>query len=386
MHPTAKRVTRDELYALVWQKPMSRLAEEFGISGNGLAKICDRMAVPYPPRGYWAKKEAGKPVVTFKLPPRKDGIPEATDIYPTTPKPVPLPEAKQSAVAAAAIVEGVTVPEGIDHLHPRVKAWLVEHRKVQRERELEHRRNRREIFWGSPLLPDLTDRDLYRFRVTSAIFTAIEKAGGRIEHPPITGKVTFMVTGQKVDCSIVEKMTKSLKPREQTRTWTAYPDHHQSGLESSGYIRVAVTTWMRGKQPQWIETDHRKIQDMLPEIVGGLMAVGPIFAEEERQHAERERQRREEEVRRYEVQQRRELDQKRWSQFRAYAANWEERRTLLAFLTEVETRLASEGPATIADSPLSDWLAWAREHADALDPFARGATGMFDAISKVSRY
>lgn len=33
---------------------MSRLAEEFGISGNGLAKICDRLDVTYLPRGYWA--------------------------------------------------------------------------------------------------------------------------------------------------------------------------------------------------------------------------------------------------------------------------------------------------------------------------------------------
>ena len=50
MYANGRRVTRDELYALVWQKPTSRVAEEFGISGNGLAKICDRLDVPYPPR------------------------------------------------------------------------------------------------------------------------------------------------------------------------------------------------------------------------------------------------------------------------------------------------------------------------------------------------
>lgn len=65
---------------------MIRLAEEFGITGNGLAKVCDRLDVPYPPRGHWAKKEAGKPVVTLELPPRRDGIPSSADIHP-----VPLP-------------------------------------------------------------------------------------------------------------------------------------------------------------------------------------------------------------------------------------------------------------------------------------------------------
>lgn len=94
VHQKARHVSREELYTLVWQRPMSRLAEEFGISGNGLAKICDRMDVPYPPRGYWAKREAGKPVVLFKLPPRRDGIPQVSDIYPAPPKPAPLPEAE----------------------------------------------------------------------------------------------------------------------------------------------------------------------------------------------------------------------------------------------------------------------------------------------------
>jgi hypothetical protein len=93
----ARRVTREELYQMVWDKPMIRLAEEFGITGNGLAKVCDRLDVPYPPRGHWAKKEAGKPVVTLKLPPRRDGIPSAADIHPTPPKPAPSPAAEQAA-------------------------------------------------------------------------------------------------------------------------------------------------------------------------------------------------------------------------------------------------------------------------------------------------
>ena len=42
-------VTRDHLYRQVWATPMSKLALHYGISGNGLAKICDRLRIPYPP-------------------------------------------------------------------------------------------------------------------------------------------------------------------------------------------------------------------------------------------------------------------------------------------------------------------------------------------------
>ena len=47
--------TREELYALVWSRPLNALAAEFGISGNALAKICDRLLVPHPARGYWSR-------------------------------------------------------------------------------------------------------------------------------------------------------------------------------------------------------------------------------------------------------------------------------------------------------------------------------------------
>ena len=49
-------LTREELYRQVWEIPMSRLAKEYGLSDTGLAKICRRLDVPYPPRGHWAKK------------------------------------------------------------------------------------------------------------------------------------------------------------------------------------------------------------------------------------------------------------------------------------------------------------------------------------------
>ncbi|UDF28482.1 UNVERIFIED_ORG: hypothetical protein LHK14_13285 [Roseateles sp. XES5] len=61
MAPTKRTFTREELHDLVWSTPILKLAEEFGISDRGFAKICIRHLVPTPPRGYWAKIEAGLP-------------------------------------------------------------------------------------------------------------------------------------------------------------------------------------------------------------------------------------------------------------------------------------------------------------------------------------
>ena len=51
-------VTRQELYDLVWSRPLTHVAKDFGISGSMLGRICKDRNVPRPPRGYWANLKA----------------------------------------------------------------------------------------------------------------------------------------------------------------------------------------------------------------------------------------------------------------------------------------------------------------------------------------
>jgi hypothetical protein len=60
--------SRRQLYDLVWSKPVVSLAMEYGFSNVGFAKICRRNSIPLPPRGYWAKINAGLQVVRPPLP------------------------------------------------------------------------------------------------------------------------------------------------------------------------------------------------------------------------------------------------------------------------------------------------------------------------------
>lgn len=64
----SKVLTRKDLYALVWSKPMSELAKDFEMSDVGLKKICKAAYVPTPPLGYWAKLKNGKKVAKTTLP------------------------------------------------------------------------------------------------------------------------------------------------------------------------------------------------------------------------------------------------------------------------------------------------------------------------------
>jgi len=52
--------SREELFALVWERPAREIARELGISDVALGKLCRKLQVPKPPRGYWAKIAAGR--------------------------------------------------------------------------------------------------------------------------------------------------------------------------------------------------------------------------------------------------------------------------------------------------------------------------------------
>ena len=68
-------VGREELYRLVWAEPMIKVAARFDVSGSYLARVCEAMNVPRPPRGYWTKLTVGKAPPQRPLPEARPGDP-----------------------------------------------------------------------------------------------------------------------------------------------------------------------------------------------------------------------------------------------------------------------------------------------------------------------
>jgi len=51
---------RADLERLVWSKPTVEIAREFGVSDSAVGKRCRDLGVRKPPRGFWARVEAGR--------------------------------------------------------------------------------------------------------------------------------------------------------------------------------------------------------------------------------------------------------------------------------------------------------------------------------------
>lgn len=56
------------LYEEVWSTPLTKLGEKYGLSDNGVRKVCKAMNIPLPKAGHWARIEAGQEVERSALP------------------------------------------------------------------------------------------------------------------------------------------------------------------------------------------------------------------------------------------------------------------------------------------------------------------------------
>jgi len=76
-----KLITRDDLFNQVWSNPMTKVANDYGLSDVGLKKICKRHKIPVPGRGYWAKVVHDKNVQVKTLSTQNDPKLEKIAIY-----------------------------------------------------------------------------------------------------------------------------------------------------------------------------------------------------------------------------------------------------------------------------------------------------------------
>jgi len=59
---------REALYKEVWEEPVITVAKRYGLSDNGLRKHCNRLGIPLPYSGYWARIRAGEKIPIPSLP------------------------------------------------------------------------------------------------------------------------------------------------------------------------------------------------------------------------------------------------------------------------------------------------------------------------------
>ena len=169
---TPHSVTREKLYEEVWKTPILQLSKCYGISDVALAKVCRKMDVPRPYRGYWSRLQAGQTPKKTPLPMAKAATVISHE-FTRRDSVVTLSRSQPIKLERAELRSPIIVPPSITKPHPLIKASRAELKRQSSFRYGDP------IYFSRRHVSVIVHRKAQRraFRIMDAFLKAIEARG-----------------------------------------------------------------------------------------------------------------------------------------------------------------------------------------------------------------
>lgn len=329
-------LSREALYELIWSTPISKIGPSLGVSGTAISKICRKLDVPRPPRGYWARLAHGYSVDKPVLPEACSETPESHVLTPPVSRPRrPVPVDAESPM--------IRVKARIDQYHDivaDVRSILVDGWEDHYGRI------------GSKCSVNVSRSSIPRAcRILDALILELELRGHSVSLED-TG-IACEIEGEPIRIELHEPSRRQEHRESDRIEWKHHPTGQLALTLCSRYLMNYSTRWSDGKTEQ--------LEELLGEVVATLDHAPIIIAEakeeEYRQHLAWERE--------WLVRQR-ELDRYRFTRDRASAIddlvdNHEKAGKIRDLVSKIES--ASAVPAAARRL-----ARWANSYADHLDP------------------
>lgn len=346
---------REKLYNEVWAEPVTIVAKRYGVSDVALHKICKRMNIPVPPRGYWARLRSGEKMKKTPLPAHKG--PNAINGNRSenqfekdeNGKKVPLAfldDAERQKILEAC--SSIEIKEQLRSPH----SLIVEHREEMARRKKRDRERKRNIF-GSGLYnynynKEEPDKNVIGLRVSDE---SINRAYRLMD--------AFIRTLEAVGCNvIVEK------------------DGHTYVIIRAEKIKIimkesdGLTLFLDSydaKQKNFRDTKTKTLDSVLGNTIIELFDTSERIRIDREERERKERLRREEAERRYQRALRQEEEMEKVTSLENAAMDWHKATVIRQYIMVVETEFQNEEDEEKRSQRL-EWISWAREKADWYDP------------------
>jgi len=381
----AGRITREELYEAVWSESVQKLALALGISDVGLAKICKKLNVPRPGRGYWAKSRGARKVLRVPLPPLKPGQDESYVIS--------SPDAEGGAGWTRESLqhlaeEGLTVPTILPSGsaaagHPLIASY--------REQLVEHGLETSEVWPHQACLAvSVASGQLKRsLEIVQSIFDAFEKQGYQPEvlppnaqgrnrygytqaNPSRTGvriKGIFVAFELKESFATVEvpQPPPEAPKGRQKDIWVPQPRPVYKKVPSGDLTLEIVEPDRQGARKRWRDQGVRKLEKQLDAFLRAVMVTADREHEDE---LEREQKRKEEEEalrqKREQAERQAELASRMYD-LESRIMDVQQAQAIRHFALAVRNDAEARGLSADPSSGLGEWVQWAEGLAEQLE-------------------
>nr|WP_297169278.1 hypothetical protein [uncultured Dysgonomonas sp.] len=352
------KLTRKELYDLVWEEPLTAISKRLEISGAELGRRCSAANIPLPPNGYWSKLAHGK---TIEKVPLTDDENQEVDLAPyLTPQQIIEKEISKGNLSV------FKVPEILYAKDPLIIDTKEKHREDMipwSQRKSPYKSKIKESLNVS-VGEKTIDRALCIF---STVINALRFRGHDIkiqkknEYNPSTYAV---VNGEEIKIDLTER-------RRMKSDGTSTRDTEYSGeLQFNIYGEWRDTTIYK-------DTTLTRLEDKIIEIIANLELRSKNIkekriADEERRirQAEEERIRKEREAKEREecekFEAKRQAELKKFRMMFNMAERLRKANMLRQYIADYEEYLRT---SDAMNEEVIEKLDWARKKADWLDPF-----------------
>ncbi|MHB9130397.1 MAG: hypothetical protein ACYDBB_04805 [Armatimonadota bacterium] len=352
-----EKYERTTLYQQVWAEPVTHVAKRYGVSDVMIRKVCRRLHVPLPPRGYWAKRYAGKPV---EHPPLAefDWVKKKRTLIPgcrRQPRQYEL-ESRLSFLDEPVRTRVITVfyrlplAANSHEYHPLIRRdqllreeWLTRQEEEGRiistmfDNTVIALPNRPSRVFLSIRVPD--SQLLRVYRVLHELFTVIETLGGQVQVDEQRGETKIELLGEWIRVKVT------------------------GSIERLRFVIDQYSAPLKRIQ----DTAHGRVEQRIATIIIGLYKCAlRLKAVRVQQLRESQLRLREEQKRQVQVLHEQE-EVARFESLERDAQNWHRARMIERYVDELERRAEVE-PNVEQRSTLMQQVAWAREKIQALDP------------------
>lgn len=388
--------SREDLYSAVWSKPMMNLAEEFGISGRGLAKLCERLKVPVPPRGYWRKVSLGQSIKKTSLPNveftrydqwknktslddlerRRKAVKEHSEIFNNPDieiKDKNIHEIASKTLHTEQTRKTMMIVSEQDISSPMVKKFLLS--------QTENKNTRPSNKYSGNLAIDVTDSCTLRagLLMESLLQGFKERRWNfSIEKVEASPHVRMFVNlfGQRIYFAIIEPFTNKRFPLTEKERKAYEEDHHYGRVPKYRYIPTATGRLLLsindGKRvyQSWEDRGKQLIEASIQEIMLGFIYVAIQSSNEAILALEREQRLKLEQARKLEEERLKRLDAKRYEKLIAGSEAYSQMEKIQNYVEYVKNQ--AQNQAADPDSEISKWVEWAQSKINDLNPLKNG--------------
>lgn len=365
---------RETLYKEVWAAPTTEVAKRYKVTDVAIHNVCKALDIPNPPRGYWAKLRAGKPVTVIPLP--KSNKPTTTKGIQTGITYQPQVEEGEKLAFLSEEELSVVMTVASQILIPDENAWMhtkiIAHRKVVAEWRKDQRHNESRS-WNrhnaepAPFLAQSIAADTLprACRIIDALIKAMEPLGCSL-----TADLGFMVNGETIRLSFSEsqdKIAHSPTKEENMQLLKYEEDRKRNSWASKPQIRKYDHIY-NGKLT--LVVDGRKsfrdcktyiLEERLGDVMVELYEASEGHKKARAAHEEAERKHREEAERKEERRKRYNTEVDRTLALTSLAEDYSIACKIRQYIAVVE---ASDS----LGSGKAAWVEWAKAKADWYDP------------------